>query len=87
MRRVFWVTGSLKSAPGGLTAPATVTEQVALQQQVLEEDIASQAALLLPGLPLNPRDEVHVPADARGVALRQALCDFRVLGQRRPLAA
>ncbi len=77
----------LAAGPGQrLPAPATVVEQVALQQQVLEEDVASQAALLLPGLPLDLRDEVHVPADARGVALREALCDFVALG-RRQLAA
>ena len=57
--------------------------QRALQQQILEEDIRSQAALALAGLPLDPRDEVHVPADARGVALRQALCDFTAAGRRR----
>jgi phenylpropionate dioxygenase-like ring-hydroxylating dioxygenase large terminal subunit len=84
----IYVCLMLAAGPGQrLPAPATVTEQVALQQQVLEEDVRSQAALLLPGLPLDPRDEVNVPADARGVALRQALCDFRVLGQRRQLAA
>lgn len=78
----------LAAGPGQrLPAPSVLTDQVALQQQVLEEDVRSQAALLLPGLPLDPRDEVNVPADARGVALRQALCDFRVLGQRRQLAA
>ena len=48
---------------------------------------SSQAALQLPGLPLDLRDEVHVPADARGVALRQALCDFAALGRRREAAA
>ena len=63
-----------------LPAPATAAEQIALQQQMLEEDIRSQAALELAGLPLDRRDEVHVPADARGVALRQALCDFATVG-------
>ncbi|MBN1091141.1 Rieske 2Fe-2S domain-containing protein [Blastococcus sp. TML/M2B] len=84
----IYVRLMLAAGPGQrLPAPATVVEQVALQQQVLEEDIRSQAALLLPGLPLDPRDEVHVPADARGVALRQALCDFLVAGRRGRLAA
>lgn len=78
----------LAAGPGQrLPAPGTVTEQVALQRRVLEEDIRSQAALQLPGLPLDPRAEVHVPADARGVALRQALCDFTALGRRRAAAA
>jgi phenylpropionate dioxygenase-like ring-hydroxylating dioxygenase large terminal subunit len=83
----IYVCLMLAAGPGQrLPAPATVTEQVALQKRVLEEDIRSQAALLLPGLPLDPRDEVHVPADARGTALRQALCDFMAAG-RRQLAA
>ena len=78
----------MAAGPGQrLPAPAVVAERMALQQQVLEEDVASQAALQLPGLPLDPRDEVHVPADARGVALRQALCDFAVLGRRTESAA
>ena len=84
----IYVRLMLAAGPGQrLPAPATVVEQVALQQQVLEEDIRSQAALQLPGLPLDLRDEVHVPADARGVALRQALCDFIAVGQRRQQAA
>ena len=84
----IYVCLMLAAGPGQrLPAPATVVEQVALQQQVLEEDVRSQAALQLPGLPLDLRDEVHVPADARGVALRQALCDFIALGQRRRQAA
>jgi len=78
----------LAAGPGErLPAAATLAEQVALQQQVLEEDVRSQAALRLPGLPLDVRAEVHVPADARGVALRQALCDFMVLGRQREHAA
>ena len=84
----IYVRLMLAAGPGQrLPAPATVVEQVALQQQVLEEDVRSQAALQLPGLPLDLRDEVHVPADARGVALRQALCDFIAGGQRRQQAA
>lgn len=84
----IYVRVMLAAGPGQrLPAPATVAERVALQQRVLEEDIASQAALQLPGLPLDPRDEVHVPADARGVALRQALCDFMALGRRGQVAA
>jgi phenylpropionate dioxygenase-like ring-hydroxylating dioxygenase large terminal subunit len=84
----IYVCVMLAAGPGQrLPAPATVVEQVALQQRVLEEDIRSQAALQLPGLPLDLRDEVHVPADGRGVALRQALCDFIALGSRRQQAA
>ncbi|WP_097184905.1 Rieske 2Fe-2S domain-containing protein [Blastococcus haudaquaticus] len=77
----------LSAGPGQpLPTPATAAGQIALQQQLLEEDIRSQAALDLAGLPLDRRDEVHVPADARGIALRQALCDFMAVG-RRQLAA
>ncbi|TFV64871.1 UNVERIFIED_ORG: aromatic ring-hydroxylating dioxygenase subunit alpha [Bacillus sp. AZ43] len=77
----------LSAGPGRpLPTPAWAAEQIALQQQVLEEDIRSQGTLDLAGLPLDRRDEVHVPADARGLALRQALCDFTAAG-RRQLAA
>jgi phenylpropionate dioxygenase-like ring-hydroxylating dioxygenase large terminal subunit len=78
----------LLSAGAGqpLPTPATVSGQVALQKQILEEDVRSQAALALAGLPLDRRDELHVPADARGLALRQALSDFATAG-RRQLAA
>jgi phenylpropionate dioxygenase-like ring-hydroxylating dioxygenase large terminal subunit len=73
----------LSAGPGQpLPTPATAAGQIALQHRILEEDIRSQAALDLAGLPLDRRDEVHVPADARGVALRQALCDFMAVGQR-----
>ena len=69
-----------------LPLPAAVTAQVALQHQILAEDVRSQETLAVRGLPLDRRDEVHVPADGRGVALRQALGDFAVVG-RRQLAA
>jgi phenylpropionate dioxygenase-like ring-hydroxylating dioxygenase large terminal subunit len=73
----------LSDGPGQpLPTPAIVAGHVALQQEILAEDVRSQAALAVDGLPLDLRDEVHVPADARGVALRQALCDFAVAGQR-----
>jgi phenylpropionate dioxygenase-like ring-hydroxylating dioxygenase large terminal subunit len=73
----------LSNGPGQpLPTPATAAGQIALQQQVLDEDIRSQAALGLAGLPLDRRDELHVAADGRGVALRQALCDFTAVGQR-----
>jgi phenylpropionate dioxygenase-like ring-hydroxylating dioxygenase large terminal subunit len=73
----------LSDGPGQpLPMPARAAGQIALQQQILEEDIRSQAALDLAGLPLDRRDEVHVAADGRGVALRQALCDFATAGQR-----
>jgi phenylpropionate dioxygenase-like ring-hydroxylating dioxygenase large terminal subunit len=78
----------LSSGPGlPLPAPADVADQVALQRQILEEDVRSQAALAVTGLPLDLRDEVHVPADRLGVALRQALCDFMAVGRRHQAAA
>jgi phenylpropionate dioxygenase-like ring-hydroxylating dioxygenase large terminal subunit len=78
----------LSSGPGSpLPAPADVAAQVALQHEILADDVRSQAALAIPGLPLDLRDEVHVPADRMGVALRQALCDFLVAGRRQQVAA
>ena len=76
--------GLLLSDGPGLPLPthATVAGQLALQKRILDEDVRSQAALDLAGLPLDRRDELHVPADARGVALRQALCDFMAEGLR-----
>lgn len=78
----------LSSGPGQpLHTPAEVAGQVALQKRILAEDVRSQEALALPGLPLDLRDEVHVPADRLGVALRQALSDFRAVGRRQQEAA
>jgi phenylpropionate dioxygenase-like ring-hydroxylating dioxygenase large terminal subunit len=73
----------LSDGPGQpLPRPARVAEQLALQKRILEEDVRSQAMLALDGLPLDGRDEVHVPADGRAVALRRALCDFIAMRQR-----
>src|SRR3954454_18245158 len=84
----IYVVLLLASGPGlPLPAPADVAAQVALQHEILEEDVRSQAALAVPGLPLDLRDEVHVPADRLGVALRQALCDFATVGRRQQVAA
>ncbi|HVD27873.1 MAG TPA: Rieske 2Fe-2S domain-containing protein [Mycobacteriales bacterium] len=78
----------LSSGPGHpLHTPREVAAQLALQKQILEEDVRSQAALAVSGLPLDLRDEVHVPADRLGVALRQALCDFATVGRRQESAA
>jgi hypothetical protein len=60
---------------------------VALQRQILAEDVRSQEALAVTGLPLDLRDEVHVPADSLGVALRRALGDFSALWRRQEAAA
>jgi phenylpropionate dioxygenase-like ring-hydroxylating dioxygenase large terminal subunit len=83
----LYVCVLLSAGPGQpLPLPGAVSRQVALQQQILAEDVRSQERLAVSGLPLDRRDEVHVPADGRGVALRQALCDFIAVG-RRQLAA
>jgi phenylpropionate dioxygenase-like ring-hydroxylating dioxygenase large terminal subunit len=84
----IYVVLMLASGPGmPLPAPADVAAQAALQHAILEEDVRSQAALGLPGLPLDLRDEMHVPADRPGVALRHALCDFLAAGRRQEAAA
>ena len=56
--------------------PAVVADEVAFHRQVLEEDLALMGVLGSAGLPLDVREELHVPADRLGVALRRALCDF-----------
>jgi phenylpropionate dioxygenase-like ring-hydroxylating dioxygenase large terminal subunit len=78
----------VSSGPGmPLPAPADVAEQLALQQRILAEDVRSQETLAVTGLPLDPRDELNVPADRLGVALRDALCDFRAACRRHDTAA
>jgi hypothetical protein len=49
---------------------------------MLEEDVALLARTGTAGLPLDVRQELHVPADRLGVALRRALCDFAAAGRR-----
>jgi phenylpropionate dioxygenase-like ring-hydroxylating dioxygenase large terminal subunit len=84
----IYVCVLLSSGPGRpLHTPAEAAAQVALQKQILEEDVRSQAALGMTGLPLDLREEVHVPADGLGVALRRALCDFMTVGRRQEAAA
>ncbi|NEK58912.1 aromatic ring-hydroxylating dioxygenase subunit alpha [Geodermatophilus sabuli] len=67
----------MSAGPGErLPGPEELAREVAIQRQVLAEDLDLQARLPQCGLPLGTRDEVHVPADRPGVALRRALCDF-----------
>ena len=47
---------------------------------------SSLETLAISGLPLDRRDEVHAPADGRGVALRHALGDFAAVGRRQLVA-
>ncbi len=53
--------------------PATVAREVAFEEAVLAEDLALQAVVTIPGLPLDMRTELHVKADRLGVALRREL--------------
>jgi len=56
--------------------PETVASEVAFEQAVLAEDLALQAVVTIPGLPLDMRTELHVRADRLGVALRRELTRF-----------
>ncbi|MGY2005052.1 Rieske 2Fe-2S domain-containing protein [Blastococcus sp. SYSU DS1024] len=84
--RVF--TRLLHSAGPGQPLPsrALLAEHVAAEQRALDTDLALVAGTGLPGLPLDRRDELHLPADRLGLALRDALCDLRSAG-RAPAAA
>jgi len=56
--------------------PDVLAAEIAFEEAVLAEDLALQRTIVLPGLPLRPRDELHVRADRLGVALRRLLSDF-----------
>jgi phenylpropionate dioxygenase-like ring-hydroxylating dioxygenase large terminal subunit len=64
--------------------PAVVAREVAFEEAVLAEDLALQAKMTLTGLPLVPRDELHVKADRLGVALRRCLREFSNRAGARP---
>ena len=67
--------------PAGTTLDADqVAAEVAEAGATLTGDLALAAGLESTGLPLLPRDELHVPADAPGVALRRTLADFAAAG-------
>ena len=53
-----------------------MAEEVAFHRLVLEEDLRLMGVLGSTGLPLDVREELHVPADRLGVALRRALREF-----------
>jgi phenylpropionate dioxygenase-like ring-hydroxylating dioxygenase large terminal subunit len=63
---------------GGVARPGpdVVAAEVAFEEAVLAEDLALQARLTLPGLPLDPGGELHVRADRLGIALRRELKRF-----------
>ncbi|WP_336033276.1 Rieske 2Fe-2S domain-containing protein [Geodermatophilus sp. FMUSA9-8] len=68
----------LLAAPPGapLPGPDDVAAAVAAEARALDEDLDLQAQLESPGLPLDLRAELHVRADAAGVALRRTLADL-----------
>ncbi|WP_244524863.1 Rieske 2Fe-2S domain-containing protein [Trujillonella endophytica] len=67
----------LSAGPGRpLPGPDALAAAVGDVRGALAEDLELHAQLGLPGLPLRPREELHVPADACGVALRRALADL-----------
>jgi nitrite reductase/ring-hydroxylating ferredoxin subunit len=66
-----------------LPLPAVVAEEVAFHRLVLEEDLGLMGVLASAGLPLDVREELHVPADRLGVALRRTLCDFATANRAR----
>ena len=73
----------LSSGPGNpLPAPDDVEREVAFQHRVLDEDLTLSRHMAGQGLPMAVRDELHVPADRLGVALRRALCDFALSAPR-----
>ncbi|MGY1619187.1 hypothetical protein ACI797_20800 [Geodermatophilus sp. SYSU D00691] len=77
----------LSAGPGQpLPGPGAVAEAVGTEERVLAEDLALHVRLTGDGLPLDPRDELHVRADRLGVALRRSLCDFQLAGRARAAA-
>jgi hypothetical protein len=58
-----------------------VATEVAFMRRVLEEDLRLHAGFAATGLPLDPRDELHLRSDRMGVALRRALFDFSTAGR------
>ena len=73
--------GLFLTPPHGATlGPDDVAAEVATAGAALAADLELAARLGSTGLPLLPRDELHVPADAPGVALRRTLADFAAAG-------
>lgn len=72
----------LRGAGGAAVPPSALAAAVAVQEAERAEDLELQAVLASAGLPLQMRDELHVPADDLGVALRRTLADFAAAGSR-----
>ncbi|WP_245753780.1 Rieske 2Fe-2S domain-containing protein [Geodermatophilus ruber] len=67
----------LSAGPGApLPGPADVGRAAADAQEALARALALQARGDAGGLPLSLREELHLPCDRLGVALRRALADF-----------
>jgi phenylpropionate dioxygenase-like ring-hydroxylating dioxygenase large terminal subunit len=72
----------LSAGPGRpLPDPSAVVQEMAFVHRILEEDVALLARIGTTGLPLDVRQELHVPADRLGVALRRALRAFPTAGR------
>ncbi|MCW2699522.1 MAG: Rieske (2Fe-2S) iron-sulfur domain protein, partial [Blastococcus sp.] len=69
-----------------LPTPGTVAAAVAFEHGLLSEDRELQLVMAAAGLPLDPRDELHVGSDRLGVALRRVLGDFAAAGRLRRAA-
>ena len=73
----------LSAGPGRpLPAPSAVVQGMTVVHRMLEEDVGLVARTGTTGLPLDVRQELHVPADRLGVALRRALGDFATAARR-----
>jgi hypothetical protein len=70
----------VSGADGSAVPPDVVAAEVAVEEEILAEDLALQAVMASTGLPLQMRDELHVRADQLGVALRRTLADFAAAG-------
>jgi hypothetical protein len=69
----------LSAGPGRpLPAPSHVVQKMAALHERLQDVARFMADIAVPGLPLDPPDELRVPADRLGLALRHALFDFTV---------
>uniref|UniRef100_UPI0019D1647C (2Fe-2S)-binding protein n=1 Tax=Modestobacter sp. KNN46-3 TaxID=2711218 RepID=UPI0019D1647C len=69
-------TRVLVQQTSGAASPGALAAAVASAAAVLDQDLALLARWGSTGLPLLPRDELHLRADRLGVALRRTLADF-----------
>ncbi|MCZ2846399.1 Rieske 2Fe-2S domain-containing protein [Modestobacter sp. VKM Ac-2978] len=69
-------TRVLVQRTSGAVSPGALAAAMASAAAVLDQDLALLARWGSAGLPLLPRDELHLRADRLGVALRRTLADF-----------